>query len=147
MKDDIENWVMDVLSKPNQAFGNLPPCPYAKKAWIENKVTVKLFESFEYIDQHLSELKEVQIYCFETINKDNLSNIAKEYNKKYPNLLFLEEHPELIEEIGGFTVNQGKWAMLIIQNRIELEKTREKLKQTSYYENWSQELKQRILLR
>ena len=31
----IETWITNVLDTPNNKFGNLPPCPYAKKAWVE----------------------------------------------------------------------------------------------------------------
>ena len=31
----IETWITSVLDTPNSKFGNLPPCPFAKKAWVE----------------------------------------------------------------------------------------------------------------
>ena len=37
-KEDLENWIVETLSKPNPIFNNLPPCPYAKKAWLDGKV-------------------------------------------------------------------------------------------------------------
>ena len=40
MTKEVEDWINEVLSKPNKIFGNLPPCPYARKAWKDKKVKV-----------------------------------------------------------------------------------------------------------
>ena len=34
----IKNWIKTFVTKPNPVFGNLPPCPFAQKAIIDNKV-------------------------------------------------------------------------------------------------------------
>ena len=34
----IKNWISEFVTKPNPVFGDLPPCPFAQKAIIENKV-------------------------------------------------------------------------------------------------------------
>lgn len=146
MHTDIEDWILNVLSKPEKVFANLPPCPFAKKAWMENKVDVKEFTSFEQMESDIKDLKEVMIFRFGSISAEDLENIAKEYNEKYPNLLFLEEHPDLVECFGGLVTNQGT-AMLIVQDRKELEDARKQLKRTGYYDNWSEDLKERILNR
>jgi hypothetical protein len=146
MVDDIEDWVLNVLSKPEKVFANLPPCPFAKKAWLDNKVDVKEFVSFDQLEEDIKELKEVIIFRFGDISARDLEDIAKEYNQKYPNLLFLEEHPDLVECFDGLVTNHGK-AMLIVQDRKELEDARKQLQRTGYYDNWSEELKDRILNR
>ena len=69
------------------------------------------------------------------------------YNKKHPDYLFLEEHPDLVEDVGGFVVNQGELILLIVQHRKPLEEARKKLQETNYYENWSPEMKERIIER
>lgn len=144
MHDDIESWIIDVLSKPEKVFANLPPCPFAKKAWLDNKVDVKKFISFEQLEKDIKELKEVMIFRFEDISAKDLEDISKEYNQKYPSLLFLEEHPDLVECFDGLVINQGS-AMLIVQDRKELEDARKQLQRTGYYDNWSETLKSRIL--
>ena len=37
---ELQDWVLVGLSKPNEFFNGLPPCPYAQKAWAEEKVAV-----------------------------------------------------------------------------------------------------------
>ena len=43
---NLNVWISKTLSIPNTTFNNLPPCPYAKKAWMEDKVEVCAFDSW-----------------------------------------------------------------------------------------------------
>ena len=41
-KKNIENYILNYLSKPNNRFyKNLQPCPFAKKAFFDNKIKIK----------------------------------------------------------------------------------------------------------
>ena len=143
----IETWITTVLDTPNSKFGNLPPCPYAKKAWVEGNVSVKMFDDVQSFTPQDWD-KEVNIYVMNPwISSELLSEIAKNYNSMYSDYLFLEEHPDLIEDVGGFVVNQGKLILLIVQDRKPLEEARKKLQETNYYEYWTPEMKKRIIER
>ena len=143
----IETWITTVLDTPNSKFGNLPPCPYAKKAWVEGNVSVKMFDDVQSFTPQDWD-KEVNIYVMNPwISSELLSEMAKNYNNMYSDYLFLEEHPDLIEDVGGFVVNQGKLILLIVQDRKPLEEARKKLQETNYYENWTPEMKKRIIER
>lgn len=37
---DLRSWSRGVLEVPSEALNGLPPCPYAKQAWRDNKVLV-----------------------------------------------------------------------------------------------------------
>ena len=146
-KEKIEEWVLNTLSEPHNKFGDLPPCPYAKKAWIEGNVEVKMWKDFSSFRYEKWD-KEVTIYVMDPYTSPEfLSQMAKNYNKLYPDYLFLEEHPDLVEDVGGFVVNQGELILLIVQKRDHLEETRHKLQGTNYYENWTPEMKERIIER
>ena len=143
----IETWITTVLDTPNSKFGNLPPCPYAKKAWVEGNVSVKMFDDVQSFTPQDWD-KEVNIYVMNPwISSELLSEMAKNYNNMYSDYLFLEEHPDLIEDVGGFVVNQGKLILLIVQDRKPLEEARKKLQETNYYEHWTPEMKERIIER
>ena len=143
----IETWITTVLDTPNSKFGNLPPCPYAKKAWVEGNVSVKMFDDVQSFTPQDWD-KEVNIYVMNPwISSELLSEMAKNYNSMYSDYLFLEEHPDLIEDVCGFVVNQGKLILLIVQDRKPLEEARKKLQETNYYENWTPEMKKRIIER
>lgn len=38
--EEIKRWIADVLSVPSDHFNGMPPCPYAKQAWVNGKVKV-----------------------------------------------------------------------------------------------------------
>lgn len=40
IEDDLRDWSKHVLEVPSPHLKGLPPCPYAKKAWLDNKVEV-----------------------------------------------------------------------------------------------------------
>ena len=54
----IKQWIDDFVTKPNPVFGDLPPCPFARKAMLENKVKfVELDSVADYptVYQHITE--------------------------------------------------------------------------------------------
>tara|TARA_B100001175_G_C19505740_1_gene640741 strand:- start:629 stop:1105 length:477 start_codon:yes stop_codon:yes gene_type:complete len=145
----IEEWILDFLSKPNSAFDNLPPCPYAKKAWLDGNVEVKEFVSFRDLRSDIKQWdKEVIIYLFQYTmlpRCSELQRLAASFNEEFPDFLFLEEHPDLIEDVGGVVVNEGELCMMIVQKRKPLEDAREELMKTGYYDNWTPQMKERII--
>ena len=145
----IEDWILDFLSKPNSAFDNLPPCPYAKKAWLDGNVEVKEFISFAEMRKDLDKWnKEVIIYLFQYTmlpRCTELQILASKFNEEFPDFLFLEETPELVEDVAGVIVNQGELCMLLVQKRKPLEDAREELMKTGYYDNWTEDMKERII--
>jgi len=146
-KEKIEEWVLNTLSEPHNKFGDLPPCPYAKKAWLEGNVEVRMWKDFTNFRYDKWD-KEVTIYVMDPYTSPEfLSQMAKNFNKLYPDYLFLEEHPDLVEDVGGFVVNQGELILLIVQERKPLEEARDKLQDTTYYEHWTPEMKERIIER
>ena len=40
VKENIGGWITGFLSENLPAFNNLPPCPFAKKAWTDGAVEV-----------------------------------------------------------------------------------------------------------
>ena len=104
----------------------------------------KDFGSFRYDKWE----KEVTIYVMDPYSSpDFLTQMTKNFNNLYPDYLFLEEHPDLVEDVGGFVVNQGELILLIVQDRKPLEEARKKLQETNYYEHWTPEMKERIIER
>jgi len=69
IKKDIENYIYNYLSKPNNRFhNNLQPCPFAKKALLEDKVSIievseanKFWDTVAYECENFSGDKEVII--------------------------------------------------------------------------------------
>ena len=143
----LQNW-FDMLTKPSEAFGGFPPCPFAKSAFLRKKVEVIEYDNFSQITGLMSQpwTKEVVIFVIDNQSADDVTKLAEKCNTIYPDFLFLEEHPDLVEEVGGQHLNSGM-VLLLVQLRKELEDARNELKGTPYYDKWTNELKERIFNR
>lgn len=59
VEQDIRNWSHNFLEIPNAKLNGLPPCPYAKQAWLDDKVTFSintgidgLISAVHHFDKH-----------------------------------------------------------------------------------------------
>ena len=147
MTKEVEDWINEVLSKPNKIFGNLPPCPYARKAWKDKKVKVtydRVVSEQDYEKVNSGELDLIMIIQ-QGANIDELYEF-KHYleNTLGKDFVVLEDHPELKEEVGGMNLNFGK-PVLFVQNRKKLTEARKFLETKDYYKNFDKEYKDDIL--
>lgn len=61
---DIRKWSKDFLEVPSETLGGLPPCPYAKQAWLENKVKFSINTD---IDELVKEIKEFDTHSYDIV--------------------------------------------------------------------------------
>ena len=52
---DIRKWSHEFLEIPNEKLNGLPPCPYAKQAWLDNKVTFSINTGIDGLAKEVSE--------------------------------------------------------------------------------------------
>ena len=147
MTKEVEDWINETISKPNEIFGNLPPCPYARKAWKDKKVKVtydRIVSEQDYEKVKSGELDLIMIIQ-QGANIDELYEF-KHYleNTLGKDFVVLEDHPELKEEVGGMNLNFGK-PVLFVQNRKKLTEARKFLETKDYYKNFDEEYKNDIL--
>ena len=143
VKENIGSWITGFLSQSSSAFNNLPPCPFAKKAWTDSKVEIILCPNPKNFGKEkllLDNDKEVLVYILDrvTISPAILTMIADEFNKNNPEYVALEDHPEEEELVAGVRVNHGCYAMILMQKRNKLGKFRESLVKQGYYDNWDE---------
>ena len=52
IKNEIRLWSKEALEKPNENYNNMPACPFAKRAWADDRVgfIFKKDESFDVYD-------------------------------------------------------------------------------------------------
>jgi len=155
MESDISEWIINRLSTNLQEFNNLHACPFAKQAWLEGKVLTQHLQAgtfniamkdyfraeLEYYAYNWPKKKEVVILGTEPINisSEELSNITKKCNESFlfeRNFLALEDHPLEIEMVDNYILNQGKWALILLQPLEKIKKARQILKKRGYYKNW-----------
>ena len=109
LEKQVEDWIKSTLSTQNEIFGNMSPCPYARKAWTDKKVKV-LEDTFTYdYDKLLSGELDVILVVLKEATFETLMDEKKSLTKNLPKgLVILEDHPEAIEEVKGFNLNFGK---------------------------------------
>ena len=42
IKNEIRLWSKEALEKPNENYNNMPACPFAKRAWADDRVVLYL---------------------------------------------------------------------------------------------------------
>jgi hypothetical protein len=136
---NIEKWV-EHISQPRSELGGFAVCPYAKKA------------EYQVVKTDGSDIEpppwdfELIIYKLpDDYNEQEVLDIATEYNKIYPEMVFLPDPKSRHTDVGGVRSNNGADNLILCQWRDNLESAREKLRGTKYYSYWNEEYLKEIL--
>lgn len=172
IKKEVRLWSEKFLEVPNIHLNNMPACPFAKKAWLENKVDIQYRDPdlgyTRNLHQHVKKInfeeKEILIFCdifFKeySLNKYQkiIDNFNDQYNKK--DIYFLGFHPKNppTEEDQEFLLNPTgdvsdlphstiDFSMMLIQKFSQLYKASDRLKRMGYYDKWPQEYYDDVVL-
>ena len=144
----IKNWIKDFVTRPNPVFGNLPPCPFAQKAIVDNKV--------EYVELNsIADWRTIygMIWNFDFDEKDVLCIIAEPthftpqqtvsmaewLNERFmpQDIVILEDHPEIDEKVKQVKLNNGHYTLFLVQSLSKLNRFSKMLESGPYYRNWS----------
>lgn len=112
----------------------MPVCPYAIQSLRDGKVRIS------YNDRDIFLEKDevlILVYDRET-SPEKLLQRRDVLIRSYPDLVFLEDHVDVREEVAGVEMNNDKYNIIIVQYRDEINQAREILKKTNYYKNWSE---------
>ena len=147
----ITNWIVERVEKIYPEFGNMPMCPYARRARLSGKVKLLWISSNEDDGNcwtHIinCDFKKTDVLILIADRKrwtcQQLFNIRLEMNRvlNSKNITVLEDHPDWQETVAGVDVTNGRYALLFAQSRNKLNRFSQLLKNTSdYYKNWSTE--------
>jgi len=145
----LKKWIVDFVSKNHPDLGNFPPCPFAKQAMIENKLTFQEVEDVKdctkEILKHSKEWNDdVDVHCFIFKSlplKDILVKDIEDVNSIImPNdFVVLEDHPDIEENINGVIMNNGRYAICLMQRLSKIQRFSNILKKQGYYKVWSDE--------
>jgi len=154
---NLNAWISKTLSIPNPIFNNMPACPYAKKAWTEDKVEVCAFDSwvdaYSFLVTKEWNFPEVEVVIIsfppEGITPDMLSLTLDKLTDswKHDHLVILEDHPDEVEEVKEFNLNFKEAALLLVQPRSKLNEARAYLESKGYYKNWTKDYKNSVQAR
>lgn len=138
VEKQLNDWILNFLAVPSSSFNNLAICPYAKQAWLTDKVLV-----VEDLDaNNISELLQtyeviVQVFDSCELSPEQLYDMSQTLTNEH--VVALDDHPEAEEKVDDINLNNGVYALLLIQSRKKLEQARAILEQKGYYEKWDPE--------
>jgi len=153
----LTNWMKSFVEKPHPFLGGLPPCPYAQKARLDNKVIMKWISDREddgnvFIHIANETFKHTEVLILITDRKrwtwQYTYKLRCELNRLFDkdDKVVLEDHPDYGEKIGNIDMSNGRYALLFVQKRSKLNRFSKILeKTTDYYKNWSDKEKDDIV--
>tara|TARA_R110002096_G_scaffold269062_1_gene462844 strand:+ start:856 stop:1476 length:621 start_codon:yes stop_codon:yes gene_type:complete len=150
--EEIKRWSSQVLERPSPFFNGLPPCPYARAAWVNNKVRVDFGDADRVVwhTQHWDDTADLIILVAESswdINK--IEEWCRRTNKTVADQDFV-----LMPFVPGEGIGTGQpdeeandwepivdedYAMVFIQRLSDVNDASEVLEQSGYYKNCSAE--------
>ena len=142
---DILYWSETFVEKPHPALGGWPPCPFARQARLNHKVKVMIGIDPYYDMKSRASWgmgdHEVIVYAYDPAVwlYEQFSTALKDANQEFllgRDLLVLEDHPAAVEDINGVIMNQGKYALSLVQSLSKLNVQSKLLAQKKFYHNW-----------
>ena len=144
----IRNWIKDFVTKPNPVFGDLPPCPFAQKAIVDNKVEfveVPADADWRQVYKHICafDSAEKDVLCIicepRTFSPEQTTHMAEWFNEKQMprDVVILEDHPDIAEHVQHLKLNNGHYTLFLVQSLSKLNRFSKMLEKGHYYKNWS----------
>jgi hypothetical protein len=146
--ENLQKWMIEFIEKPNPLLGNWSPCPFARSARINNKISFQFSEVdglYTTIKSSLPLLdeKEVIVICFDHTMLDAITTQehVEAFNKELmpKNYVILEDHPDAPEYVNKVKMNFGDCGLLILQKLDKLTTASEQLSSKGYYDVWSKD--------
>ena len=138
IEEHIQNWILKI-SKLRPELGNFAICPFSSTASykiilsnIDDIMPLKGYDVVIFVVEDYLDASAIQMWC-------------EIYNNIYKDYIFLEDCGHYKTFIQGIQTNNGKYNLILSQSREKLEKSRENLSKTEYYEHWDKEMLEEIL--
>jgi hypothetical protein len=148
VQQDIESWIINFVEVKNPALGNWPPCPYARKARLENDYDVRIglapLHDLIQISKNGLGGKSVVVIAYDptryTHNEFNRDLDIANREFLLPNdLLVLEDHPDDPEIVNSVSMNQGTYALALVQSLSDLNAKAKIMAAKGFYNTWPEE--------
>lgn len=149
---DIERWMAQFVEVPHPALGGWAPCPYARKARLDRDFEVRLGIN-PYFDLRVVAqtgiTKSVIIYAYESTgySYEQFHAHIESANQEFligKDLLALEDHPDSPEVVNGVSMNQGVYALILVQSLSDLNNKAQSLANSGFYKTWPENYLQEL---
>jgi hypothetical protein len=148
VKQDIESWIENFVEVPHPALGGWAPCPYARKARLDRDYTVRVGVNlyFDLLNVARDGLggKSVVILAYDPDEffYAQFTSDVRAANQEVllaRDLLALEDHPGDPEIVNGISMNQGTYALVLIQSLSDLNQKARAMSAKGFYETWPED--------
>tara|TARA_B110000503_G_C6831253_1_gene282888 strand:+ start:72 stop:575 length:504 start_codon:yes stop_codon:yes gene_type:complete len=145
---DILVWSENFVEVPHPALGGWAPCPFARKARLTGTIKIVLGTDPYYDLKNRSrwgmEQYEVIIYAYNPQEQsyNRFHQAVEDANREFllsKDLLVLEDHPSDIELVNGVCMNQGKYALTLVQSLSKLDAAASQMAAKGFYHTWPAE--------
>jgi hypothetical protein len=156
--EEIMQWSETALEKPSPQFNNLPPCPYAKKALMDEKVAIlfKYDDSYQVLYSCVSQFDDnFDLAIIVDLHNDKSAYDFHEYleslNEAISNGMFIDKdiwvmgfHPdddvsETAQETAIEAITDTEYSMIFVQRLTVLQEAADKLDKKGYYDSYDSE--------
>jgi|TARA_R110000803_G_scaffold203006_1_gene268387 hypothetical protein len=155
---EIQEWSQGIVEKANPYFNNLPSCPYARKAWREDKISF-LFKKdggfqdlYTAISSFNDELDIVMLVdlAFEKDSEafheylENLNDVISEGMFIDKDIWLMGFHPsdeenDYIDDSTFMNAVEKEYAIIFIQRLSKLQESADMLVEKGYYDQYRKE--------
>jgi hypothetical protein len=148
VKADIESWIENFVEVPHPALGGWPPCPFARQARLKRTFEVYLGTDPYYDLKNRARWgmdgKEVIIYAYdpEEWTHELFASSIESANQEHllrNDILALEDHPSDVENVNGVIMNQGQYALALVQCLSDLNAKAKQMASKDFYHDWPEE--------
>ena len=145
---DILAWSERFVEVPHPALGGWPPCPFARQARLNQTIQV-LSGADPYFDLRNRSRwgmgrNEVIVYAYDPAEwpYSRFHTAVETANTEFllrKDLLALEDHPDSVEDVNGVVMNQGQYALVLVQSLSKLNVAAKQMGAKGLYHNWPEE--------
>lgn len=153
VRQDIEQWIINFVEVPHPALGNFPPCPYARSSRLKKSYQVLLGTDPYYDLKNRARWgmgnREVYIYVYDPKQwpHDLFASSLDQANKEFllaVDILALEDHPDDVENVNGVVMNQGTYALALVQSLSDLNAKAKLVAKKGFYDTWPEDYLQAL---
>jgi hypothetical protein len=152
-RQEMEDWIINVVSLPNPLTGNFPPCPYAKAAWLNNRVSLRWFHGPELPELLMEQAKtwndDFDMVLFgcdpQNLDAQTLEKYVTEANyrlSEYDLVVLASPHPDtqhIANNPNDVIIAHPKYVFAAVQSFSKLQKASDELSRLGYFQYWSEE--------
>jgi len=148
VKQDIEQWIVNFVEVPHPALGNFAPCPYARSSRLKNSYDVFIGTDPYFDLKNRARFgmgnREVIVYAYDPKewSHELFASSLDQANREFlldADILALEDHPDDVEIVNGICMNQGTYALALVQSLSDLNIKARLMAKRGFYDTWPEE--------